>query len=390
MGKPAVASNDHSDDLKQAFLAFNQLSEQLNHSYQELEQKVTDLNSELVQSQNQRLAELAEKERLAERLDSLLNALPAAVMVLDAAGVVQEANPAALHMLGEPLRGQAWRDIIARAFALGGDSGYDLRLQNGRLVSLETCPLGSEPGQILMLTDVTETRQLQEKASREKRLVAMGEMAASLAHQIRTPLASALLYSSHLKAPQLDSDKRLRFADKVSTSIRHLEKLVSDMLIFARGEMGSGEDVAIAEVVETLAQSLEGQLPENIELRVDEHSEGRLLRCNRDILHSALHNLATNAIQAMPEGGTLTLASRIVDGSRLELMVRDTGKGIAAADQEQVFEPFFSKRSGGTGLGLAVVQAVVRAHRGDIRLSSTPGQGTTFVLGFPLGRKEGV
>ena len=148
MGKAAVAQDDHSEDLKQAFLAFNQLSEQLTSSYQELEEKVTHLNSELVQSQNQRLEELAEKERLAERLDSLLNALPAAVVVLDAAGIVQEANPAACTMLGEPLQGLAWRDIIGRAFALGGDSGYDLRLKNGRLVSPETCPLGSEPGQI--------------------------------------------------------------------------------------------------------------------------------------------------------------------------------------------------------------------------------------------------
>jgi two-component system sensor histidine kinase FlrB len=389
MGKLAVADNEHSDDLKQAFMAFNQLSEQLTSSYQELEEKVTHLNSELIQSQNERLQELAEKERLAERLDSLLNALPAGVVVLDAAGIIQQANPAALEMLGEPLQGQSWVDVISRCFSLDSD-GYDLQLKSGRLVSLNTCPLGSEPGQILMLNDVTETRQLQEKVSREKRLVAMGEMAASLAHQIRTPLASALLYSSHLKSPQLELDKRVRFADKISDSIRHLEKLVGDMLIFARGEMGSGEDVAIAELMHTLVQAVEAQLPDNIELQVDEQSEGRHLRCNRDILHSALLNLACNAIEAMPEGGQLTLASRIVDGW-LELMVRDTGKGIVEADQDKIFEPFFTQRSGGTGLGLAVVQAVVRAHRGEIQLHSVIGEGSRFVLRFPLSQsREGV
>lgn len=389
MGKPAVAQNDHSEDLKKAFLAFNELSEQLTSSYHELEEKVSSLNSELQQTQNERLLELAEKERLAERLDSLLNALPAGVVVLDGAGVVQESNPVAQAMLGEPLRGVAWREVINRAFALDSDSGYDLQLKNGRLVSMETCPLGNEPGQILMLNDVTETRQLQERASREKRLVAMGEMAASLAHQIRTPLASALLYSSHLKSPQLDTDKRIRFADKIGSSIRHLEKLVGDMLIFARGEMGSGEDVAIADLMHTLAQSLDGQLPDNIELLVDEQGEGRVLRCNRDILHSALHNLATNAIQAMPEGGQLILASRIVAGDRVEIMVRDSGKGIAPEDQDKVFEPFYTRRAGGTGLGLAVVQAVVRAHHGSIVLNSVPGKGASFILGFPLGAKQG-
>lgn len=392
MGKLAVANDDQrSDDLKQAFMAFNELSEQLTSSYHELEEQVSHLNSELVQTQNERMQELAEKERLAERLDSLLNALPAGVVVLDAAGVIQQANPAAMTMLGEPLQGQAWMDVINRAFALNNDSGYDLQLKNGRLVSLNTCPLGNEPGQILMLNDVTETRNLQEKLSREKRLVAMGEMAASLAHQIRTPLASALLYSSHLKSPQLDLDKRTRFADKISDSIRHLEKLVGDMLIFARGEMGSGEDVAIADLIHCLAQSLETQLPENIELQIDEQSEGRMMRCNRDILHSALHNLATNGIQAMPDGGQLILASRIVDRQWTEIMVRDTGKGICEADQEKIFEPFFTQRSGGTGLGLAVVQAVVRAHRGEVHLNSLVGKGSSFIMRFPLSQiREGV
>ncbi len=187
--------------------------------------------------------QLAEKERLAGRLESLLKGLPAGVVVLDSAGCVQQANPAAEALLGRALVGTLWRDVIAHSFAPEPQAGCDLRLASGRLVSLSTCPLEDEPGQILLLTDVTESRALQERANRDQRLMSMGKMVASLAHQIRTPLSSALLYVSHMKHPALDEQKRLRLADKILDRIRHLEQLLKDMLLFAHGGLGGGEQL---------------------------------------------------------------------------------------------------------------------------------------------------
>lgn len=208
------AALSNSEDLQNAFEVFNDMSQQLANSYQELEGRVASLNQELVTAQNERLQELTEKVRVADRLQSLLKALPAGVVVLDAEGVVVESNPAAQSLLGEPLDGMTWIDVIKRAFSPKVDDGHDISLRDGRRVSISTEALGNEPGQILLLQDVTETRKLQEGLNRHKRLSDMGEMAASLAHQIRTPLSSALLYCSHIEQPQIDTDKRQHVAGR--------------------------------------------------------------------------------------------------------------------------------------------------------------------------------
>jgi two-component system sensor histidine kinase FlrB len=374
---------ENAKSLEEAFAAFNSLSEQLASSYHDLEDRVDHLTDELEAANSEKLAHYREKERLAERLDSLLSALPAGIVVVNGSGEITEANPAAIEYLGEPLVGEMWRDIILRAFEPNAENGVDLCLRNGRLVSLSTCPLGIEPGQILMLTDVTERRILQERMNQHRRLTAMGEMAASLAHQIRTPLSSALLYLSHLRQPVLDDDKRLRFADKVTESIRHLEKLVSDMLIFAKGEMGGGEMLPVSELIDAVVHNIDAELDRTqTQLELADEAGEVQVRCNRDILVSALINLAHNAMQAMGEGGTLTLCSES-EGPWVDIIVADTGPGIDEETQARIFEPFYTTRANGTGLGLAVVQAVARAHQGELWLDSHPGEGSRFGLRLP-------
>ena len=370
-------------ELEEAFSTFNRLSEQLSSSYHDLEERVDELNEELAVAHSEKLEHYKEKERLAERLDSLLSALPAGVVVMDGTGRIAEANPAALELLGEPLSGELWRDVIARAFEPNAGNGVDLQLRSGRLISLSTCPLGSEPGQILMINDVTDGRVLQEKMNQHKRLTAMGEMVASLAHQIRTPLSSATLYLSHLRQP-LEETKRIKFTDKVSASIKHLEKLVSDMLIFARGEMGGGEAVPVSELIDALVHNLDAELDNSqTELVLEDDAGDTLVRCNRDILASAILNLASNAIQAMGRGGTLTVRTT-VERQWVDIVVEDTGPGIDAETQARIFEPFYTTRANGTGLGLAVVQAVAKAHQGELWLQSTPGEGSQFGIRLPV------
>src|SRR5690606_13169564 len=124
-----------------------------------------------------------------------LDILPGGVVVLDGRGRVIEANPLALELLGEPLLGVFWREVIQRSFAPRADDGHEISLQDGRRLSLATRSLAGEPGQLILLTDLTETRRLQDELARHARLSALGRMVASLAHQIRTPLSTALLYA---------------------------------------------------------------------------------------------------------------------------------------------------------------------------------------------------
>lgn len=372
-----------SGSLGEASSSLTLLKEQLADTYQSIEQRIEHLNGELEEARSERLSELVEKERLADRLQSLLNAMPAAVLVLDGQGRVQELNPAAESLLGTSLQGLLWRDLIEQLFIPQTVSGGDLLLRSGRYVSLSTCPLGNEPGQILMLQDVTEQRQLQNHLEHSRRLADMGRMAASLAHQIRTPLTSALLYVSQLNGMKDNSEMQQRFSHKALDSLKGLEKLIADMLLFANGGGGEREQVEAHALLAKAVAPLHGKLQQQgIELVHDLEKDSQPVDVNSTMLVSALQNLINNAIAAMPEGGTLKLLLHGDDES-VVLGVGDSGSGIEPSLQTRLFEPFVTSREGGTGLGLAVVQAIARTMGGEVRCESRPGEGSLFTIRLP-------
>ncbi|WP_156509124.1 histidine kinase dimerization/phospho-acceptor domain-containing protein, partial [Oleiphilus sp. HI0132] len=222
--------------VEEALSLFDHLSSQLTSSYRNLENKVSQLKSDLSLEESQKQAQRKEKEDLANRLSTLLEVLPAGVVVLDEKGLVTECNPAAMDLLGEPLKGLAWVDVIARSFSPKHDDGHEVSLKDGRRVKIETRSMSSGPGQLVLLSDLTETRLLQEQVSRAERLSSLGKMVASLAHQIRTPLSTAMLYAGHLCQPELDESMRVDLSEKVMSRLTHLEHQIRDMLIFAKGD----------------------------------------------------------------------------------------------------------------------------------------------------------
>jgi two-component system sensor histidine kinase FlrB len=375
---------NRTQDLHEAFHAFGELSERLTESYRLLEERVSVLTEELAAARSERLQQLAEKERLANRLEQLLEALPGAVVVLDGKDVIQECNPGAVEILGEPLLGEKWTDVIKKSVIGMSDDGYYATLSNGRQVGISSRALGSEPGRILLLKDDTENRRLQEMLNRHQRLSAMGEMVARLAHQIRTPLTSAMLYVSHLRKTQCDANGRVRYAEKVLAGLRQLERMVNDMLVFARGGEFTPETVAITTLLEDLRQTLDPQLQQSCgKLRVINACPEAAVDGCHDMLLGALLNLATNAMQACGTGVELILEVNSVTADAIEIQIKDNGPGIDSEIQDKIFEPFFTTRSGGTGLGLAVVRAVIQGHRGEIQVRSKLDQGTAFILTLP-------
>ncbi len=378
-------SVNYPQALEEAFHTFNRLSGQLADSYHALESRVASLNEELAHAHDQRFKELTEKERLANRLGALLTALPGGIVVLDQQGRVQEYNPVAADLLDEPLQGIPWQVVIDRAFAPRSDDGHDVSLIDGRRVNISTCPLGTEPGQILLITDVTEVRKLQDRLSQNQRLAAMGEMAASLAHQIRTPLSSAILYSSNLKRQQLSEQERQTNGEKIIARLRHLEHVVNDMLLYASGVSSGGDEFSVSDLLKDLLLSLEMQLVNTaVRLDVQDETGSAGLTGNRQMLLSALTNLVVNAMQAMQGEGCITVTASCVADDTLQLVVRDNGCGFSQDARLHAFDPFFTTRKEGTGLGLAVVAAIVSAHHGDINLDSEPGKGSVFTLLLPI------
>lgn len=368
-----------TSELEDAFRLFAETSRQMESAYRELEGRVALLNRELTIARSERFRQLREKEQLANRLEHLLAALPAGVLVLDAESRVIEANPAAHALLGEPLLGEPWNAICDRAVTPGQGHGREMVLKDERVITIAFSTLGNEPGQIVLVHDVTETENLKTLVNRQRNLAAMGEMAAQLAHQIRTPLASALLYLSHLRHARLPAERRATTVEKALVCLRELENQINDMLLFARPGQVEFVTVDLADLGASVATTLEPQLAAR-DCRLETGGLRGTLQGNRDALLAALINLVSNALEVGAH--TIRLAAE-ADEETLIITVDDDGPGVDAAIRDRIFDPFFTARSRGTGLGLAAVRSVIAAHDGNVELVEKSTPGACFQLSLP-------
>lgn len=322
-------------------------------------------------------------EQQVERYQQVLDVMPAGVILLDTQGVVQEANPEAQRLLEVPLVGVKWFEVIQQAFAPREDDGHEISLRNGRKVRLAIS--ASTTGQLILITDLTETRLLQSRVSDLQRLSSLGRMVASLAHQVRTPLSSAMLYASNLAAPNLPPATKDRFQSKLMDRLHDLEKQVNDMLLFAKG--GDNKVVkpfTVEQLVQEFSPMVETALKNNqIDYYLEVEQEQTQLLGNANAIASALSNLVMNAIQIAGKQSQVDVFFRPVNGE-LKISVQDSGPGVPKELQNKIMEPFFTTRSQGTGLGLAVVQMVCRAHDGRLELISEQGDGACFTMCIPL------
>ncbi|MCK5867286.1 MAG: HAMP domain-containing histidine kinase, partial [Mycoplasmataceae bacterium] len=218
---------------------------------------------------------------------------------------------------------------------------------------------------------------------------AMGEMAARLAHQIRTPLSTALLYLSPLLKKEGDTELKQRFAKRLHKSISHMEHLVKDMLAFSRGDMAETGPVLVDELVASVEQQFVSQPDvECINFSIEINTAESCVYGSHDALSSAINNLVNNARLACDEQGEITVYSNYVEDDAgiecIEISVKDNGRGIDKESLDKVLTPFYTTRSSGTGLGLAVVQSIAKAHKGELWFESVAGEGSTFFLRLPM------
>jgi two-component system sensor histidine kinase FlrB len=360
-------------ELQAAFQAFGSVSDQLSEAFDSLRGEVVQLRAALVEAH-------AGKEHLAARLSALIKGLPGGVLVLDRRGAIQEFNPAALALLGEPLLGEIFSTVYARATVNARGIGEHTELRSGRFVNVSRREL-ENGAEVVLLTDVTESHLMQVFLTRQQRLLTLGELAAGLAHQIRTPLAAALLYASQMTLADRNAADLARCADKTVGSLKQLDKLVTDMLAFAHGG-AAREAVSVSALLEQVAQWLRPALSDGIRLTIRTQAPDLMVRANAPSLVSAVLNLATNALQAATAPLELELLARRAAGERAQIVVSDNGPGVPPHIRERIFEPFFTTRARGNGIGLSIVRSVVEAHGGSVRLAESGG-GATFVIELP-------
>lgn len=374
-----------TEGLQATFELFNRMSDNLADSYRTLETQVAALTDELDRVNRQRAIEVKTREQVTSRLSNLLDLLPGGVIVLDRWGAVAQANPAAEELLEREVVGRKWVEVIAECFSPRKDDWHEISLKNGKRVSLATRSLEAETGQIILLTDQTETRRLQQQVSRNERLSALGKMVSALAHQIRTPLSAALLYAGHLSERELSVEQTQRFSEKIVSRLNNLEQQVSDMLIFASGDVRLSDSVAVTDLLQEVQHAADIELSANqITLEIEPSHTSSKIICNRQTMIGALGNLIHNSAQASDVGSSITLTTQASE-RELTLIIRDTGSGIAddIMTRLQAEEAFVTTKAQGTGLGLAVVRAVVKAHQGTFALQSKEGEGTTVTIVLP-------
>ena len=306
-------------------------------------------------------------------------------MVLDSRGRVTQCNPAAEDFLGEPLLGEIWRTVIKRSFAPQVDDGHEISLKDGRRINMVTRSMNGESGQLILLTDLTETRELQHRLDRHRRLSEMGRMMSSLAHQIRTPLSAAMLYAGHLCDSDLTPEQSQRFSDKVLSRLNHLDQQVKDMLLFVKGDVKQTDTITVEELFSALEAAMEVSVSSSQAIcTINNTCAATTIQCNRDTMVGALMNLVTNAIQSRPSSVEITINASIVGNTQLQLMIVDNGPGFDSKVLKSLQEPFFTTKPQGTGLGLAVVRAVTQAHHGEFDIRSESGAGTVAILTLPV------
>lgn len=365
--------------LESAFDAFNQHSSRLESAYRDLQARFAELTTRLDASQSLATAQFLENERISNRLLTLLEALPAAVVIIDGDGIICECNHRATQLLDTPLLGVAWSVVVQREFCRGRSAEGELKLKSGRWLSLSRQSLGHEPGEVLLLADITKSRGNAELLERADRLASIGEMTARLGHQIRTPLTSALLYADRLE--KSGGAEQQDLAGNIARRLRDLSSTVDDMLQYARGATHCGQPILISDLLEDVAETITPMLKSGSRIKIEIADKALEVVANRDALKGALLNLVTNAIQFCDTDPVIEL-SAVQTRDMVCLTVADNGRGIHADIRSRIFEPFFTTRPQGTGLGLAVVRSVANALGGEVVLDAS-GNGTSISICIP-------
>ncbi len=238
--------------------------------------------------------------------------------------------------------------------------------------------------------DVTETRRLRAEAENTARLATLGKISAAMAHEIRNPLAAIVMHSFYL-AERLKKDQdNLQILADINTAVDRMKKLVTGILGFVRPSELQLVEEDLVDVVESGLAALGRQTDySKVEVVRDYTHQSARVEVDVHQMVTVFLTLFDNAVRAMPDGGTITIRAENPEPTTVEVVVEDTGVGIEAGDLKQIFEPFFTRRDDGIGLGLALVSRVLAQHACQYRVESEPGRGTRFVVSFQLAQALG-
>jgi PAS domain S-box-containing protein len=397
-----------ADEIGRLAVAFNHMAAQLFQQRAALEEVHAELTRQF--------EELAD---LKSYTDSILASVTSGIVTVDLDGRVVTLNPAAELLTGY-FAGEAAARYCTEVFAVTPELGeilmetltsrapitdiaLTLRRRSGAAVPVElsTAPLkggdGKDLGVVAVFRDLTAVRQLESRLQRSDRLAAVGTLAAGLAHEIKNPLTSLLTFSRQLERRLDDEEFRGRFLTVVPRELKRINGIVERLLALARPPRLTFRLVRLPVLLERALTLYANQIESRHVTVLREYARDvPPIQADEDALYQAFVNVITNALEAMAGRGRLTLrlgwddtgalraGRRSGFDQRVTVEIGDTGPGIAPADADRVFNPFFTTKETGTGLGLALTHKIVEEHGGTVDFRSTPGMGTVFRIVLPL------
>ncbi len=338
--------------------------------------------------------------------ENVVESIPSGVFTTDAGGRLTWLNRAALDMTGYALEAvlhRPWWEVFDDRrdhVALEMPASFEVacvRADGSRLVLGMTLSHltegGAHVGLVGVFKDLTQVRDLEEEMRRREWFARIGEMSAGMAHEIRNPLGGMAGALQMLrKEPTLDAEN-VRLMDIATREATRLNTIVTEFLRYSRPPDLNLKECDLRELVNDTAALIrhDGQLQASQQVTVRHDGTLPVVQADPDKMKQVFWNLASNALQAMPSGGTLTISTicrRVISGKRsgdvVEVLLEDTGIGIKPADLNKIFFPFFTTKQHGSGLGLATAQRIVDQHGGWIRVESEEGKGARFAVCLPV------
>jgi two-component system sensor histidine kinase HydH len=335
--------------------------------------------------------------------DSLVKNMPMGLIAIDEARRI-----AAFNQTAEAILQRAAGDVIGRraddilpetCLHLIGSLGKEKRIiageidcpfADGRTVPLEVIATvlkegGEAAGIVFLFRDITELQHLKKEIARSQHLASLGSLAAGVAHEIRNPLSSIKGFATYFRERYRDNPEYEKTAGIMIQEVDRLNRVISQLLDYARPMTMHWQKTPIQTIIRHALRMIETQSREKgITLQADLPADIPAASIDTDRMKQVFLNLYLNALGAMEDGGLLSVALAELPGERIRIEIRDTGVGIAPQDLGRIFDPYFTTKPSGAGLGLAIVQKIVDAHGGEIQVESTPGQGTTVTILLPV------
>jgi nitrogen fixation/metabolism regulation signal transduction histidine kinase len=376
--------------LQEAFSTFTAASKSLEAYYQKLQEEVHYLTAVLEETNHRLSAALNRAEEAKDFLDGILQSLGEAIIVLDPQERVIKVNRAAEDLLdstGALLMGRPLADLDFSIQEKGSDTILVTSRRKFQVICSRSSIRDSEGlirGYVVLIKDISMIKELEIQRDRNKRLIAMGEMAAKLVHEIRNPLCSIELYASML-AGDLQETRHAELATGISQGIKSLNHVITNMHYFAIPQKPSFRWVDFQNIMNELIFMLRPLFEaKRIDLSKNLNGQTRLWG-DGELIKQALLNILLNALEASPEEGAVQLNLKKGEQDGMIIEIKDHGPGIPLEYLERIFDPFFSCKEKGSGLGLSITANIMQAHGGSIKVKSDAEEGACFQLYFPMG-----